>query len=73
MSAAESARARLLFCVYAALDALASLIMAGLLLLALSPLAADVLRNASPVFGGLASAQLVPGRNDGDGLTERRE
>lgn len=56
MSAADSARARLFFCVYAALDVFAPLVVAGLLLLALAPLAADgvlqgaLLSDAMPAF-----------------------
>lgn len=41
MSAADSARARVFLCVYAALDFFTPVIVAGLLLLALAPLASD--------------------------------
>lgn len=41
MSAADLARARAFFCVYAVLDVLTIFIVVGLLLLALAPLAAD--------------------------------
>lgn len=48
MSAADSARARVFFCLYAALDFFTPVIVASLLLLALAPLAADgVLQGAS--------------------------
>eukprot|EP00752_Nemacystus_decipiens_P001493 g1467.t1 len=49
MSAADSARARAFFCVYAALDVLTPLLVAGLLLLALSPLAANGVLQGAPL------------------------
>lgn len=49
MSAADSARARAFFCIYAALDVLTPLIVAGLLLLALWPLAADGALKGAPL------------------------
>lgn len=47
MTAADSVRARVFLCVYAALDFFAPVIVVGLLLLALAPLAAD---GEVPVF-----------------------
>lgn len=49
MSAADSARARGFFCVYAALDLFTPVIVAGLLLLALAPLAADGVLQGAPL------------------------
>lgn len=49
MSATDSARARTFFCVYAAMDVLAPLIVAGLILLALSPLAAGGVLQGAPL------------------------
>eukprot|EP00903_Cladosiphon_okamuranus_P012305 g11537.t1 len=53
MSAADSARARGFFCVYAALDILAPLMVVGLLLVALSPLAADGVLERETLSGAL--------------------
>lgn len=49
MNAADSARARGFFCAYAALDFFTPLIVAGLLLLALAPLAADGVLQGTPL------------------------
>lgn len=49
MSAADSARARAFFCLYAALDFFTPVIMAGLILLTLSPFAKDGVLEGAPL------------------------